>query len=321
MTIALDCDSHLSETRTTWSDHIDPKFRDDALTLEDDDLGWTWLTWRGKQLGLAEVQFPRQPESIGEGRKRLAAGLPPEVHYDELLPRDHWDPRVRADTIAGFGLDASVVFPNFGLGWESELAEDPPVLMANLRAANRWMANAVDEGQGRLLGVGHINLHDPAWAEQEIANLAAAGIRLAMTAPAIANGRRLSHPDHDRVWAAFVDHGVTPVFHVADQARVFDDCWFDDDPTGESLVQAVDSVFLWVPPALALTDLILSGVFDRYPDLRVGVVELSSIWVPQFLLMLDGAYDFTTKLNGRPSVELATRPSAQFLDRVRVSSF
>ena len=76
-----------------------------------------------------------------------------------------------------------------------------------------------------------------------------------------------------------------------------------------------------MPPALALSDLILHGVFDRHPPLRFGVVELSSEWVPQFLLMLDGAADFTTRLNGQPVAELSRRPSEYFLDRVRVSSF
>jgi hypothetical protein len=55
--------------------------------------------------------------------------------------------------------------------------------------------------------------------------------------------------------------------------------------------------------------------------LRVGIVELSSIWVPQFLLMIDGAHDFTAKLNGKPVAELPMRPSEYFLERVRVSSF
>ena len=92
-----------------------------------------------------------------------------------------------------------------------------------------------------------------------------------MIAPAPVDGRPLSHPDHDRLWSAFVDHGVTPVFHVADQPRLFDDCWYTED---EAFVPAVESVFLWMPPALALTDLILNGVFERLPDLRVGIVEL-----------------------------------------------
>ena len=81
---------------------------------------------------------------------------------------------------------------------------------------------------------------------------------------------------------------------------MFDDCWYTDD---EGL-PVIEAVFLWVPPALAVSDLILNGVFERHPSLRVGIVELSSIWVPQFLLMIDGAHDFTAKLNGKPLVEL-----------------
>jgi hypothetical protein len=99
---------------------------------------------------------------------------------------------------------------------------------------------------------------------------------------------------------------------------VLDDCWYTDD---QAFVPVIESVFLWVPPALAVTDLILNGIFDRHPGLRIGIVELSSIWVPQYLLMLDGAADFTTRLNGEATVELARRPSDYFLERVRVSSF
>jgi hypothetical protein len=72
---------------------------------------------------------------------------------------------------------------------------------------------------------------------------------------------------------------------------------------------------------LALSDLILHGVLDRHPRLCFGVVELSSAWVPQFLLMLDGAAAFTTLLNGAPVAKLSRRPSEYFLDHRRVSSF
>ncbi len=191
-------------------------------------------------------------------------------------------------------------------------------MTANMSAWNRWCGAITEQGGGRLHPVGHLTLRDAAWLHGELRSLADAGVRLAMIAPAPVDGRPLSHPDHDAIWSAFVDHDVTPVFHVADQPRVLDDCWYTDE---EAFVPVIESVFLWVPPALALTDLILNGVFERHPMLRAGVVELSSIWVPQFLLMLDGAADFTTRLNGQPLVELPRRPSEYFLERVRVSSF
>jgi predicted TIM-barrel fold metal-dependent hydrolase len=314
----IDSDEHLYEPRGMWSAHADPSGREDALDLVDDDRGYTWLTWQGRRLDLADVHLPGDTESCGRHRQRLEAGERSEYGYDESLPADYWSPAARVDWLDGGGLDEAVCFPNFGLLWERKLSGSLPALMTNMTAWNRWCATVVTDSGGRLHPVGHLTLRSCPWAEEQVAALAAAGVRLAMVAPGPVDGKPLSHPDHERVWAAFVDHGVTPVFHVADQPRVFGDCWYTED---ESFVPAVESVFLWVPPALALTDLILNGVFDRHPGLRVGVVELSSIWVPQFLLMLDGGVEFTSKLNGRPPSPLAMRPSEYFARHVRVSSF
>ena len=107
-----------------------------------------------------------------------------------------------------------------------------------------------------------------------------------MIAPALVDGRPLSHPDHDELWRAFVAHGVTPLFHVADQRRPFDDAWYTD--ARRVSLPPLESVFLWTSAALACTDMILNGALDRHPDLRIGIVELSAIWVPMFLMMLDG---------------------------------
>ena len=119
-----------------------------------------------------------------------------------------------------------------------------------------------------------------------------------MIAPALVDGRPLSHPDHDPIWRAFVEHGVTPVFHVADQRRVFDDVWYTAPDDGG--LPPLESIFLWTAAALACTDLILNGTLERLPELRIGIVELSAVWVPMFLMMLDGGTEFTTRLNGRP---------------------
>ncbi len=320
MTPVVDSDQHLYESRSLWADHIDPGSRGDALSLLDDDLGYTWLSWRGDRLGLADVHLPGDTASCGQHRIRQRAGEPASYRYDEALPAAYWRPDARVRWLDEAGLDEAVLFPNFGLLWERRLSASLPALTANMTAWNRWCAVVRADGGGRLHPVAHLTLRDPEWLEAELNTLARSGVSLAMIGPGPVDGRQLSHPDHDRIWSAFVDHAVTPVFHVADQVRVFDDCWYQDDP-GQDLVPATEAVFLWVPPALALSDLILHGVFDRHPRLRFGVVELSSSWVPQFLLMLDGASAFTTQLNGKPVAKLARRPSEYFLDHVRVSSF
>lgn len=318
MSVVIDSDQHLYEPRTMWLDHIDPGARDDALALVDDDMGFTWLTWRDTRLELADAHRPGDTESCGRHRRRLRRGERSEYRYDDAVPDSYWSPRARVGWLDEAGLDEAVCFPNFGLLWERRLSASLPALTANMAAWNRWCGTVVHETRGRLHPVAHLTLRDPDWLIAQLASVAAAGVRLAMIAPAPVDGRPLSHPDLDVVWSAFVDHGVTPVFHVADQPRVLDDCWYTDET---AFVPVIESVFLWVPPALAVTDLILNGVFERHPALRVGIVELSSIWVPQFLLMLDGGSDFTARLNGARLVELPRRPSDYFLDHVRVSSF
>ena len=91
----IDVDQHLFETRTTWIDHIDPRFRDDALVITDDAQGWPWITWRGAQLGPVEVQHPGHPEEVGENRLRMVHGERAPGSYEEMLPASYASPEAR----------------------------------------------------------------------------------------------------------------------------------------------------------------------------------------------------------------------------------
>jgi predicted TIM-barrel fold metal-dependent hydrolase len=319
MASVLDSDQHLYEPRTMWLDHIDPGRRDDALGIVDDDLGYAWLTWRGARIAPADVQRPHETSALGTLHERIRTGLRPETHYDDDLPLDYWDAAARADRLAAMGVDEAVAFPNFGLLWERTLDADLRALTANMTAWNRWCATVAAEGRGKVHPVAHITLRDQEWLLAELARLERDGVGLAMVAPALVDGRPLSHPDHEPIWRAFVEHGVRPLFHVADQRRPFDDAWYTDPPG--AFISTLDSVFLYTAAALACTDLILNGTLERHPELRIGIVELSAVWVPMFLMMLDGGSDFTARLNGRPLAQLSMRPSEYFRRQVRVSSF
>jgi predicted TIM-barrel fold metal-dependent hydrolase len=144
------------------------------------------------------------------------------------------------------------------------------------------------------------------------------GVRLAMVGPAPVDGKPLSDPDLDPVWRAFCEHGVVPVFHVGAFESPLHPAWHLGDP--EPVDRLLDSVFLWVAPAVALANLILHGTFERFPELRVGVVELTAAWVPRFLVTLDGAFDFYAARHGGPFRPLEMRPSEYFVNHVRVGA-
>jgi predicted TIM-barrel fold metal-dependent hydrolase len=314
----IDSDQHLYEYRGLWEEHIDPAMKREAIRFSDDALGHVHVKWREHVLAVADVQTPGETDAIGERRRREREGLPPLARYDEVLPKDYWDPSARAQKLAVLGVDEAILFPNYGLVWERILSCDLKALLANMAAWNRWCEAVIADGKGRLQPVAHLTLRDLPWLEAQLGRLSACGVRAAMIAPALVEGKPLSHPDLDRAWAAFEHHGITPCFHVADQPKIFDDAWYTD--RNELGVSAVDTVLLYVPAALALTDLILNGVLERHPGLRIGVIELSAVWVPLFLMMLDGGTEFIRRLSGRTN-KLSMRPSEYFRRLVRVSSF
>jgi predicted TIM-barrel fold metal-dependent hydrolase len=314
----IDVDQHLFESRTTWSEHIDPADRADALSISDDEAGWPWLTWRGERLTPLEVPIPERSSLIGADRLRRVGGERAPASFDDLVPDSYRLAGARLQLLDTFGLDASVLFPNYGLLWEQRLASDRAAQRANARAYNRFVAGVCADGEGRLFGVAHVLLHDPQWAVEEIARVRADGVRLAMIAPAPVDDKPLSHPDFDPVWAACSDHGVAPVFHVSEFESPLHPAWRQGEPEdGERLF---DSIFLYLAPAVALADLILNGVLERFPSLRVGVVELTASWVPHFLLHIDGASDFYAQRHGAPYHQLSARPSDYFLRQVRVAA-
>ena len=314
----IDVDQHLFESRTTWSEYIDPAHRADALSITDDEAGWPWLTWRGSRLTPLEVPIPERSTLIGDDRLRRLRGERAPASFDELVPDAYRLPDARLASLDEFGIDAAVMFPNYGLLWEQRLASDREAQRANARAYNRFAAGVCADGDGRLFGVAHVMLHDPAWAVEEIRRVRAEGVRLAMIAPAPVDGKPLSHPDFDPVWAAFSREGVAPVFHVSEFESPLHPAWREGEQ--EDGEQLFDSIFLYLAPAVALANLILHGVLERFPDLRIGVVELTASWVPSFLLHIDGASDFYTQRHGEPFRKLAERPSQYFLRQVRVAA-
>jgi len=315
----IDCDQHLFEAPGMWAEYCDPADRDLAIALRTDDLGHTWVTWGDQRIFPAFRQIPGDTRAVGEQLAAMRRGEPATMTYDEMTPATYTEPAARLTWLDEHGLDEAMLFPNYGLGWERTLAEHLRAQLANMAAWNRWAVDVAAAGRGRLHPVGHVTLRDPDWLDAQLAALAAGGVRTAMTAPALVEGRRLSHPDLDRCWSAFEHHGVSPTFHVSDVERPFDDAWYEDDP--DPVNPVLSSVFLHTAPALALADLAVHGTLARHPELRIGVVELSAVWVPLFLLTLDGGFDFHARFNGAPLSELELRPSEYVRRHVRVSAF
>jgi predicted TIM-barrel fold metal-dependent hydrolase len=317
----IDADSHIYERPNMWLDHIEPSRRHLALSIETDQLGHSWMVWGGQRLFGTGLTSPGDYAGMGEPLERARLGLPAVQSYADDMPEDYWNASARADLNERWGVDASVCFPHWGINWELSLEDDLEASRANMEAWNRWAVELRADGRGRVHPVGHVSLRgDLDWLDDQLAALAAGGVRLALSARGLIDGRRPSHPDFDRAWSSFVEHGITPVFHVGTCAsRMVAPGWTDNDPY--PIMPIFTNLLIGQDMKLYMADLVLNGVFDRHPRLHVRCMELSSRWFVELLNGIDGNAMTQKLMSGRQLRTLEHLPSEYLRDRVRISPF
>ena len=109
-------------------------------------------------------------------------------------------------------------------------------------------------------------------------------------------GKSPGHPDHDPIWQALCDQDVPFMLHVGPNSPTKHAAYENNgkprpkDITGAEQgenLRVRDFMLLSVGPQQFLTSLVFDGVFERFPKLRGGVIELGAGWVPQYLRTLD----------------------------------
>jgi predicted TIM-barrel fold metal-dependent hydrolase len=309
-----------------WVEYGDPKRRDLCIRIVDDELGHPWLRYKGQtgDGGYCMVGRPGDPtlSSLRAPKMRYREGLPADWRYDDI-DAAYYDPVARRDSLDGWGVDQCVLFPQWGLEYERLFFEnDLEGHRVNMAAWNRWAVEVAQQGHGRLHPVGHVSLQgDLDWLKDQLRVLAAGGVRLALFTPGLVNGKRMSHPDVDDAWHAFVDNGITVTFHVtAGVPRFLPAAWTDND---HDLIRAVELPFMIAGVPLALGDLAINGVLQRNPDLRIALVEVGAAsWIRQYLPQFDMGYASNEMFSGysvNPSLEL--RPSEYILRHCRIAAF
>jgi uncharacterized protein len=316
----VDADGHLVEMPDLYTEHTEAKHRHLALRFEVDALGWDCLTFRGEPVMECLMTVPGDRSTQGAFIEQRRSGQPAPFSVFDRMPEEYWNPSARRDYLAEWGVEATILFPNWSLTWEIELRDEHDALQVNMAAWNRWIVSAQAEGQGRLFPVGQVLLEDIDWAIGQLGELAKGGVRLVKVPHGLAGGRRFSHPDLDRFWAAMTDLDLACVFHIgATYNRVMDAAWTENDPFQAAPLMSYP--MMGADVQLVLADMILNGVLDQHPNLRIGVMELMIDWLPVFLKRLDSAPRAHETFGGRKIYDLAERPSDYFRRQVRVGSF
>jgi uncharacterized protein len=298
---AIDADGHILEAADLWERYLEPRYRERALRLRRDAHGLEYLEIDGRA---SKVVRGGMLGMLGGMGKQIAEVLPsPEHSYVGGASFGARDAGERLQRLAQEGLDAAFLYPTLGVLWEAECT-DVEIAQAYTRAYNRWIVDFCADSAERLIPIAHLSLGDPAGAAQELERAVRAGARGGWVAPFTMSKKPHGHPDHDRVFAAAQDLDVPLAIHPTFEPKWATPGRFDGLHGAHFFlnVTAADAV------RHAFTTLFQFAVFDRFPRLKVVVLESGAGWIGYWLDRMDG---YAASLLGR-AVPLKEKPSAYF---------
>jgi predicted TIM-barrel fold metal-dependent hydrolase len=291
----ISADSHVTEPPNTYVDHIEPQWRDRAPVLRD----------AGEERGdVFVIPGMRNPVPMG---LVAAAGKPPEeirVHGVRFadLHRGGWDPEARMAEQDRDGIAAEVIYPTVGMQICNH--EDFDFKKACFDAYNRWIAGYCAARPERLLGCGQTAMRSPRDGILDLRSIARLGLRGVMMPgnPAVED---YDSPVYDPFWEAAIELGLPLSFHILTTRET--------SPVRGPMMNRFLAVVRGCQDIIGT--LILGGVFERHPDLRVVCVEADAGWVPHYMYRMDHAYK--RHRNWLPAGQkLSKLPSEYFAENV-----
>jgi predicted TIM-barrel fold metal-dependent hydrolase len=307
---AVDADGHLLEDAGLWDRYIEAKYRDRALRMKRDADGLEYLEIAGRPSKRTRKGYPA---TLGRmGQKELEAFTPhPDKTYAANMPFGACDADERLRLLDAEGLDAAVLYPTLGILWEAEL-DDVELSQAYCRAYNRWVADFCRGSKGRLVPIAHLSLGDPQAAAAELERAVKDGCRGAFVVPFTWTHKAHGDPVHDPVYARAVELDVPIAIHPAFEPFELRSPRFEN---GHRL-SLLASVTAGEGVRQAFTTFFDFATFDRFPKLRLVLLESGAGWIGYWLDRLDGV-GTATYLGARAPLRL--KPSDYFRRQVWIS--
>src|SRR5579863_3936382 len=285
--IVHDADTHVMEV---------PGFLDDVLEA------------RFKPAVARMSFFERRP---GLGAKLAEIGGPEAAaarraeEGGRILLRKNWDalgafnPQDRTRALDELGFASQLVFTT-ALLHATQAAEhsgDADLAYGLAAAHDRYIVGfcAADR---RLLPTGYVPLMDLERAGAAAAASIARGAKALMIASRCPARHSPSHIALDPVWAAAQEAGLPIVFHVGGGGPLIAPAYFEnglppvpDFHGGDDNFKSIDYMAICYPPMQTLATMIFDRVLDRFPRLKVGVIEQGASWLPGWMRAMDSAHD------------------------------
>jgi len=305
--VVNDADSHIMESLDWLGAYAEPDVRERLGSMRLEAGG------SGAEKAIARaLERQKDVAATAEIAVNVVAGPKGWAAYGAI------DPGERARALDDLGFARQLVFTTFA-GSQFLPSPDADVKYGGARALNRAMADFCSTDR-RLIGVGVVPLDDPERALVEIDLAIEAGCGAIWVPAAPAGERSPGHPDLDPVWRRLSEAGVPFVLHVGAASPSLPGAYHKNGHPrpkdwlggGENL-RAKDYFALCFAPQNFLCALALDGVFDRFPNLRGGVIELGAGWVPDFLRRLDQAWKGWRKTD--PVVAALSAAPSEFIRR------
>jgi predicted TIM-barrel fold metal-dependent hydrolase len=305
---AIDGDGHVLEPPDLWQRYLEPALRSRALTIRADQQGLEFLEIDGRSSKIVRGGMP-----AGLGAMDRVGGYVYEretrtgLKYVDEAPLGAMDPKERIERLDQENLAQVLLYPTLSLFFIAE-CEDEDLTQAHLRAYNRWIVDFCADSGGRLIPVAQLSLGDPEAAERELRRVAEAGVAGVFVPPFQWTRKPLGDPAHDRVFAAAEECGLTLGIHPSLEPKWTAPGRFGDYTSGKY------SFFLNVTSADAVrhafTSLFQYGVLEKFPKLRVAVLESGAGWIGYWLDRMDAVY---VSPQGIPARQvLSEKPSFYF---------
>ena len=268
--VIVDIDSHHVEV-ASWNDVVeyieDPVIRYQAKEYHESRVGAPPYGMYGN-LGM---RYQDVGGRISHHSDRREAVEETGVHRDVVLSR-------RA--MECIGIDYMVVFPTGMLNLGMHPQTDMEVLLA--RAYNRWLVEKILKSDHRLKSMLYLPISEPDAALKTVEEFAGEPGVIGFMVTSVRN-KPVHHNQYMKLYAALEERSLPLAFHGGYS-------W--TEPAMAQInrfigVHALGFVF-W--NMLHMSNWILNGVPERFPDLKVMWIESGLAWVPFMMQRLDNEY-------------------------------
>ncbi|MCH2170527.1 amidohydrolase [Myxococcota bacterium] len=295
----IDADAHVQEPPDLWTSRAPAKLKDRVPRVNHTEQGDFWQFDEGKPpepVGLTVASGTSYLDFHPFGRK-----------YDEIRPA-FWQPGPRLEDMDIDGIYAQVLYPSVTLKGASTYSDDPELQRFCVRAYNEWLSEFCAGSDGRLIPQAII---PTTGLEDAVAELewAIKNDHRGAVISRMPGGDFDFTDEDDRFFQIASEAGIPLIVHIGSFIRP---SVMQDRPsfsfTDLSFLGGVGATKAGSYTIPVTTDLMFSGMFDRFPDIKLALVESNIGWIPTLLEQCDDMflrYRFFTnahdKMKGMPS--------------------